>query len=629
VPSVSTLPGPRRALIVSASVGAGHDGAAAELAARLEAGGWQVTRQDFLDAVPLRIGVALRDGYEAELRHAPYLYELTYKFWYWLPFLAPLLARVVALATRRRVMRWIDHSGADVVVSTYPLSTQVLGRLRLYERSRWRRERALRIPTVNFVTDFGVHPLWVHRGIDLNLAVHPSAADAAARRSGRPSVAAGPLVAERFAHGRRRRAETRASLGLGPSDIAVLVTAGSWAVGSVRSTFDALTRQGNFVPVVVCGRDDALRAELERVASQEGHRAVIMGWTEHMPELMGACDALVENAGGLTSLEAMRAGLPVVSYQPIAGHGRANTRAMAAAGVSHLARDTDELIEALTVLGDHRSLERAQQLRYASAMFPSDAAPELEVAAASRAGAPSLGRRPPIAVAARLATGVAAFMGLAWAGVTTGVGVAAAAGAGVAHPVATAPSVAYVGIRLDHAELADPAVANLLAQTQATAVVDANTALADPNALRAMVSDGINVESGGHGIWVGVRGHRRDPAEWTRAQADARSTQVLQSIIGQPVTVVVPGRRVNAFDLVDTGDLHCSVVVPNMTVVAGDQDQGANRSLAAGHLSLQGKRIYLVDGLNASPQQLLTVVHELQLSAEHAHVVTAPLARLQ
>ena len=56
-----------------------------------------------------------------------------------------------------------------------------------------------------------------------------------------------------------------------------------------------------------------------------------------MPALMAACDALVENAGGLTSLEAMRAGLPVVSFQPIAGHGRENTARMAEAGVSRLA----------------------------------------------------------------------------------------------------------------------------------------------------------------------------------------------------------------------------------------------------------------------------------------------------
>ena len=69
-----------------------------------------------------------------------------------------------------------------------------------------------------------------------------------------------------------------------------------------------------------------------------------------MPALMSGCDALVENAGGLTSFEAMRAGLPVVSFQPIAGHGRENTAHMDAAGVSRLATSPEELIKALASL---------------------------------------------------------------------------------------------------------------------------------------------------------------------------------------------------------------------------------------------------------------------------------------
>ena len=43
-----------------------------------------------------------------------------------------------------------------------------------------------------------------------------------------------------------------------------------------------------------------------------------------MPALMAAADALVENAGGLTCMEAFAVGLPVITFQPIAGHGKDN-----------------------------------------------------------------------------------------------------------------------------------------------------------------------------------------------------------------------------------------------------------------------------------------------------------------
>ncbi len=104
------------------------------------------------------------------------------------------------------------------------------------------RTRRLAIPTVNFITDFGVHPLWVHRGIDVNLAVHDGPAEMAARRTGRPAVACGPVVADAFdaGHPRPPRRGPRA-LGLAPSDRAVLVVAGSWGVGGLEATWRALT----------------------------------------------------------------------------------------------------------------------------------------------------------------------------------------------------------------------------------------------------------------------------------------------------------------------------------------------------------------------------------------------------
>ena len=52
--------GPTRILVLSASMGAGHDGAARELATRLRAEGHEAEVRDFLDSGPLRIGTALR-----------------------------------------------------------------------------------------------------------------------------------------------------------------------------------------------------------------------------------------------------------------------------------------------------------------------------------------------------------------------------------------------------------------------------------------------------------------------------------------------------------------------------------------------------------------------------------------
>jgi UDP-N-acetylglucosamine:LPS N-acetylglucosamine transferase len=588
-------------------MGAGHDGAARELARRLQGAGHQAEVRDFLDSSPFRLGRALRKGYEFELKHLPLAYEATYGLWYRLRWLCPLVTWLVTALTRRRVLRWIRELEATIVVSTYPLATLCLGRLRT--------TRKLAIPTVNFITDFGVHPLWVHPGIDLNLAVHEEPARMAARRTGKPAVACGPLVSEQFAVGALpARQEARDTLGLGPRERAVLVVAGSWGVGGVESTWQAVTRDGRFTPVVVCGRDDQLRRDV--TARAGAGKGVVLGWTEDMPALMSGCDALVENAGGLTSFEAMRAGLPVVSFQPIAGHGRENTTRMDEAGVTRLAKSPEELIEALDSLTSPGPA-RSEQIAAGQALFRRGADTLTLEAAASVPPGP-LPRRP-AAYASRIAAAVIAVAALGWTGLTSGVEVAAAAGAGVAHPPSGATDAAFVGVRLNAPELASLTVQVDLQRMHLSAVVDRITAGAEPRAVQAIAAAGVRVASGGHGDSTTRAGPDRDTTLWTRAQGDATAGKYLAQLTGAPVTVLVPGRRVNAWDLIDCGKAHSSLVMPDHVV---DVQRAA---LAVAPLHLTARRIYLINGLDATPAQLSTVLDRLAAGLTQAGLVAVPL----
>ena len=288
-----------------------------------------------------------------------------------MPFLLGPLARLLSLFTRRDILRWVKEQRADVVVSTYPIASQVLGHLRSRAKSRWRKRTALRVPVANFMTDFGYHPFWAHRGIDLNMAVHPSTVEAVAKRTGRTSVHCTPLVGPQFAPAPERRSFERAKLGLRHGELAVLISSGSWGVGAVQETFELVASGPGLVPVVACGHNAALSDHLGELVRAKGYRAIVLGWTDDMAGLMSACDVLVENAGGLTSLEAMRAGLPVVSFRPIPGHGRKSAAAMTAAGVSYLAKGSTALLEQLELLGRPGPARRAQ-LAAAAGLFSQD-----------------------------------------------------------------------------------------------------------------------------------------------------------------------------------------------------------------------------------------------------------------
>ncbi|MGH3430497.1 MAG: hypothetical protein ACRDQZ_23510, partial [Mycobacteriales bacterium] len=81
----------------------------------------------------------------------------------------------------------------------------------------------------------------------------------------------------------------------------------------------------------------------------------IFGWIADMPRLMRACDVVVQNAGGLTTSEALACGLPVLTYRCLPGHGRANARVLDEEGLVPWIRSPEGLPAALAATCPPRS----------------------------------------------------------------------------------------------------------------------------------------------------------------------------------------------------------------------------------------------------------------------------------
>jgi UDP-N-acetylglucosamine:LPS N-acetylglucosamine transferase len=312
----------RPVLVVTASMGSGHDAAAAELARRLRARGHPVRIVDFLLLPAHRQGEALRGFYRQLVGRAPAAYGLAMWAWQRQPGFFERLTTIGAGSYERPLAALIDRTEPAAVVSTYNLASQALGRMRSDGR--------LPVPLTAYVTDPGAHRYWVAAGADAHLAPLPQTA-AALRGWGATAVSTvAPLVATGAA-GDQVEARRRWSLDAGGR--VALVNGGSWGVGRASTTARLLAAIG-VVPVVLCGSSSRLAREVTAVA---GARAV--PWTDDVAGLLAASDVVVDNAGGTTCWEALAAGRPVVVHAPIGGHGRLNAAALADAG---LARWTDD-----------------------------------------------------------------------------------------------------------------------------------------------------------------------------------------------------------------------------------------------------------------------------------------------
>jgi UDP-N-acetylglucosamine:LPS N-acetylglucosamine transferase len=364
-----------RVVVVSASAGAGHDGASRELGRRLAVRGLAVDHLDLAELFPVWLGRALQHTYHGMVRRLPWLYGALFAVGSGYGG-AGAGAQALLRPLRPRLLRALPPD-TRVVVAAYPLVSQLLGPLR--------RSGELVVPVVTYLTDFGVNPIWVAPGVDLYCAAHPVSREWAYRLGAAEVRVAGRVVDPAFrAAGEPGRVRARDRFGLPRRQRLALLVAGSWGVGQVARAAAEVAAAGVAVPVVVCGRNEALRRRLR-------HRGLrhVFGWVRDMPELLRAADVLVENAGGLTALEAMASGVPVLTYRPIPGHGRDNAAGMAAAGVSTWVRHPGQLGPALVGLADGPA--GARQRAAGLALF--DADPTDQVTALA------LGRREPVAPA--------------------------------------------------------------------------------------------------------------------------------------------------------------------------------------------------------------------------------------
>lgn len=377
---------PRTILFLIADTGAGHRSAANAITAAMHMlmaneapgeqplgraardPGWKAVIVDaFADCCrfPLRNGVFL---YGPAIQHSPRLYGQIYRFTNTRTRF-DTARRLCQPFLRQGLRRLIERTRPDVVVSIHPLlnhiTLQVLRDLRL------------RIPVLTVVTDLvSIHCAWTAPGVDACVVPTRAARELAlaAGISRKRIHLLGMPIHPKFAQPEERsRAELRAALGLDPALPAILLMGGGEGAGGLAAAVEAVSAEE--LPaqlVVIAGRNQQLRAELERMRDQFRTPVRIFGFVENMPDFMHAADVLVTKAGPGTICEAMACELPMVLTGAVPGQEEGNIDFVRDNGIGELIETPAELAHTLRELLDpasprlaalHQAVRRISQPR--------------------------------------------------------------------------------------------------------------------------------------------------------------------------------------------------------------------------------------------------------------------------
>jgi UDP-N-acetylglucosamine:LPS N-acetylglucosamine transferase len=309
-------------------VGEGHD-APARVLARSLARDASVEVLDVLAVSGALIRAAAERGPRMSFasRGMRWLYDLEYLLFARLGPTRRLGQYLLDRLTAPGLLEAVQDRAPDVVVATYPIASEVLGRLRARGR--------LGVPLCSVITDLAGLHYWAHPGCDLHLLTHPESIAEVERIAGPGSaLAVRGLTAPAFlAPPDRERA--RARLGLPSSAAVVTVSGGGWGVGDVAGAVAVARGIPGVDVVALCGRSDALAARLARAHAGDG-AVRVLGFTDDMAGLLAATDVLVHSTAGLTVLEAYMLGCRVISYGLGVGHVRVNNEAFARFGIAEV-----------------------------------------------------------------------------------------------------------------------------------------------------------------------------------------------------------------------------------------------------------------------------------------------------
>lgn len=372
----SHCPGPR-VLLVTASVGTGHNQAAGALEEEFRARNFAEIRcVDSLDFTPRTFRAKYAGGYSLMFTRLPFFYGLGFR----------LLDRPTGggrtpgekyrLWRERKAMKkfadFVREFNPDVIVYTHFLAPAIIQPMI--------RRGEINPKQMMVVTDIQIHRWWYSEGIDRwFIAQEPSRRQLLRWNidSAKIVVSGIPLrskwdASEQSQLQTSNLQEIRRAFSLPDGKKIVLLSGGTaFTCGPVaRIARRIIANRDDICVVVLGGRDKQLLGKLGGLAEARAGKIIPIGFTDRLHELMRCASLMLTKAGGLITAECLATRLPMVILPPVPGQESGNARFYAQQGAAVIARNTKQSVTLAHQLLDDESRLAEMSQNAAALKFP-------------------------------------------------------------------------------------------------------------------------------------------------------------------------------------------------------------------------------------------------------------------
>lgn len=327
-------------LIVTASIGSGHNRAAEAIAEEIKIKYPQakVNIIDFMSSNTAYLNGFLKVAYLKMLNFVPDMYEFLYTFTSG-RMRGVSLQSLLALTMKNDMAALIEKYEADAVICTHPFPCAAAAYLKKTQYSQ--------LLLAGVITDFAVHQLWVYKDVDLYFVANAYVKETLSGR-GIPEWkihATGIPIASLFRQ-HFDKPKLIEQFALQESAPIILIMGGGLGLGGVKLALTNLEKTTRCLQIlVVAGENTSLWADIKKWTELSKHKIQVWGFHHHVQELMAVSTLLISKPGALTISEALAMELPMILNEPIPGQEKENAAYVENIGAAVWVKDRNAIFQ--------------------------------------------------------------------------------------------------------------------------------------------------------------------------------------------------------------------------------------------------------------------------------------------